>query len=576
MNEIRALLGLARRRLEAGSFLHALHAAMIAAACLALVLIIADRSAAEAFVPWTWVGPALALIAIGAAAIIWSRRRTTEHRVALLVDERLDLREKLSTALHCHGRDDAFARAAVEDAVVAARDPRNHERIARHFRLQSPRGWWISPLLVLAAIMVSFLSFHDLFARDAANDPAVTEAKLEAKTSVEAVVKQIQQSPMLSKELGDLGELSKEGTDPNALKQPEAAKRDAIKKITDLNKKLDDILSGEKGKTVENLEKALSQLRTEEGPAKELSEALAKGDFQAAQDALKQMMDKLQAGQMSEEDKQKLAEQLQKMAEQLEKLAQQQQQLENALKQAGLDPNLAGNPQALQQAIQNAQNLNDQQKQQLQQLAAAQQAAAQMCQGLGQACQQMAQCVGGGQMGQVGQAGQGMAGQLSQMEAMQQLLMEAQAAAGACQGQCNGLGRGLTMQQALAQWTQGGAFGGPGIGRGGKAPIAPTPSGTKAEKANVNTVEGDVIAKMLFDGPQVRGESQAKLASVVEEARRGFDEALAEDQLPRMYHEAHQHYFGELEKLTKAIREEGKRDPAPSAPANGGAAGSGQ
>jgi hypothetical protein len=171
-----------------------------------------------------------------------------------------------------------------------------------------------------------------------------------------------------------------------------------------------------------------------------------------------------------------------------------------------------------------------------------------------------------------------MAGQqLGDMEALQQLLQEARAAQGQCQGQCQGLGQGMAMGQP----NQGGAFGNRGQGRGGKAPIAPTPTGTKDQKADVNTVEGDIIAKQLFDGEQIRGESKAKLVQALEQAREGFDEGLAEEQLHRKYQEAQKHYFGELEKLTKALVEEEKASPsaAPSGeekPSEGETGGAGE
>lgn len=557
MNEIRALLKIVARKLELTSFIGNLHLTGIVAAAIALLLMLIERTmSSEAFVPWLWVGPALALLAGGVALVMWSRQRPSEQHVAVLADERLELREKLSTALHCQSRDDAFAQAAMQDAVLAARDARTHELARRRFAVTPPQAWWVSPLIALAAVMLSLVQPSNLFARDPNNQANVINAKLESEKTIEAVIKSIQEKPELSKELA-MGEISPDGTDPNALRKPEEIKQNALKKLTDLNKKLDDIINGEKGKTAEALEKALNQLKTpDDGPAMELAEAMAKGDFAAAQEALKEMMEKLNKGDMSEEEKQKLAEQLKNIADQLEKLAQQQQQLEDALKQAGLDPNLAKNPQALQQALQNNPNLNQQQKQQLQQMAQAQQAAASMCQGLGQACQQMAQACKAGQGGQaqMGQIAGQMSGQLGDMEQLQQLLMQAQAAMSQCQGQCQGLGQGLNMNDAMKQWSvKNNNQGGYGQAAGGQSQYAKTPTGTKVEQGHVQTVDGEIIAKQLFDGQQVRGESKAKLASVIEAAAKGVDEAQTEEQLPRIYREAQQHYFGELEKLTKAV-----------------------
>jgi hypothetical protein len=146
---------------------------------------------------------------------------------------------------------------------------------------------------------------------------------------------------------------------------------------------------------------------------------------------------------------------------------------------------------------------------------------------------------------------------------LQQLLQQAKAAQGMCQGQCQGLGQNLAISVK-----QGGNMGSRGRGRGGKAPIAPTPTGLKDQKADVNTVEGDIIAKQLFEGQQVRGESTAALVKVIEQARQGFDEGQQDETLHRKYQEAQQHYFGELEKLTKALVEDaaksGDKKPADS------------
>ncbi len=563
MNEIRNLLKTAGSRLNLSAFLDRLHWVAIVVAGVALALMIADRIPAQAFVPWMWVGPSLAALAIIIAVVWWRQRLPSEQHVAVVVDERLDLREKLSTALCMQGRDDAFAQAAIEDGVNAARDQRTHELVRRRFKVEPPRLWWISPLLVLSAMLMSIVPQMDLFRKDAPAQSDVLQAKMQAEEAVDAIVNTIKESPELEKELSAmLGEMSKEGTDPNApFKKPDDIKRDALKKATDIQKKLEEITNGEKGKTAEAMEQALNQLQKpeEDGDAKELAEALSKGDFAKAQQAIKDLMAKAEKGQLSPEEKKAAAEALENIAKQLEELAKQQQQLQEALKQAGLDPNLANNPQAMQQAIQNAQNMNQQQKQELQKMAQAQQAAAQMCQGMAGACQNMAAGLNG-QQGKGAQGAQQAGKMLSDMEAMQQLLQQAKLAQGQCQGQCQGLGQGLAMGNK-----QGPGMGPRGQGAGGKAPIAPTPTATKETKAEVNTVEGDIIAKTLFDGEQVRGESKAKLVSVMEQARQGFDEGQQDEATHRKYQEAQQHYFGELEKLTKALMEEKAAEKKPAA-----------
>lgn len=548
MNEIRTLLREAARRLEASVFFAKAHVVAVVVASIVLALMVADRMFAAAFVPWVWLVPVLLVIALAAAVAMWARSRPNELHVALLVDERLDLREKLSTALHVADRDDAFARAAVEDAVAVARDPRNHERTRRQFRVTSPNGWWVSPSLMAMAVLISLLDPLDLFARETPEAPEVTAARHEVREALDAVMQQIQEQPQLMNELSDiLGDLGDAGNDKDAFKSPEQVRREAIKRVTNLNERLQDILSGEQGKTMEAIEQSMKQMRTpQEGPAKELAEAMAAGDFQAAQQALQDLIEKVESGEMSPEQQEQLVEQLKDLAQQLNEMAQQQKQLEDALKQAGMDPQLANNPEALKQAIENNQNLNEQQRQQLQQMAQAQQASNEMCQNLGAAASALAQALEAGQMGEG--AGQ-MSDQLSQLEQLQMLLEQAQMAQGMCQGSCQGLGQGLGMQAAMQGWMQG-----QGMNRGqggGPRGVAPTPTRTREVRAEGQTGEGDIIARMLVQGPQTVGESRITPSQIIAEVVEGFEEGLDEDQLPRKYHEAQKRYFGELERRAR-------------------------
>ncbi len=569
MNDIRAILKLAGRRLEAGSLLRCVQTAVIGLGILVIVLIAVERVTAAPFWPWQWLGPALAVPVLVVAAGMWSRRRRTSLQIAVEVDQRLDLREKLSTALHVANRDDPFARAAIEDAVSAARDPKTREQVRRRFAVESPARAWLTPLIAAVAVGVWFVP-QDLFASDDEQEVALADTLQQRDDAIEAVIKPILDSPELRDELSDLlGDLAQDATDPDALKTRQDVRRDAIKKLTDLNKRLDEIINGPKGKTAAAIDNILDQLKTpRDGPGKELAEALAAGDFKAAQEALAKLAQDIQNGNLTDEQKQQLARQMKDVAQQLQQLAQQQQQLQDALRQAGLDPQLAQKPQALQQAIANNPNLNQQQKQQLQQMAQAQQAAQQMCQGLGQGFNQMAQGLMQGQMNPGGQLGD----QLNELEALQQLLQQAQAAAGACQGQCQGLGQGLGMQQAMNMWRQGrgGAFGNRGQGAGGKAPISPTPTGTKLVHSPSQTTPGDIIARQFIDGPVIVGESNAQLKAVAAAVSEGFDEAQSDDQVPPKYWEAHMHYFGELKKRIEATEKSiaDGESPEDSAPAD--------
>jgi len=575
MNHINQLLRTATRRIVLTQMLSAAHLVAVIVASIALVLMIADRLPAASFVPWIWVGPSLGIVFIAATLIVTYLRRPTPMHVAMVVDERLDLNERLSTALSVRSTNDPFAQAAFEDGVTVASDPKVRERAKRAFAIQPPNGWWVSPLIAFAALAVSMLQPMNLFERDEQVGQEVIQAKNKADEVVAEVIKAIEKDEQLSKELSDgAGDLSDDGTDPDAMRSPKQVKRNALKKVYELNKRLEEILKGEKGKTNEALKKAMRDLDTpNDGPAKEFAEALNRGDFTAAKKALEQLLKKAESGELNAEQLQQAKAQLEQLAKQLEELAKQHEQLKEALKRAGMDPQLANNPQALQQAIENNKNLNEQQKQQLKQMAKAQQQAQQMCQGLGGASKRVAQAMGQmaqGQPGQMGQAGRMAQQQLSEMENLQQLLQQARAAQQMCEGSGQGLGQGLAMQQALQQWKIG-----QGMNQGqgaGKRPVAPTPSGTKAQKANVNNQQGDIIARTLIEGEPYVGESRKDVEQVAAKLAEGRETALNEQQIPRKYHDVMKKFFGDLEAQVKSRM---NQSPAGSEAAQGGSSSDG-
>lgn len=559
MNDIRSILRIAAGRLHFSAYLVWLHQAAAGAAALALLLIVVSKLTPAARVPWSWVAPALALTAGLAALGLWWRRRQNEVQVAIAVDQRLELREKLSTALQIAGREDAFARAAVEDAVSVARDARTREQVRRRFPVEPPRRWWLAPSIALVAVLAAlFIPQGDLFARSPQREPAAQPIPVEVQTTLASAAEMLKQNEALGDELKDvLDQLRVDRLDPTAMKTPEGARREALKKLTDVTDRLEEIVKGEKGKTAEALSSALSKLKTSEqdGLASELTKAMKSGDFQAAKEAIEKLQQMAENGEMSPEQKEQLAKALDDLSKQLARMAEDRKALEDALRQAGMDPNLAQNPQQLQQQIQNNQNLSQQQKQQLQQMAQAQQAASQMCQGMAGAMGQMAQGMQSGNGQQSSQGAGQMAQMLSDAENLRQMMKEAQAMANRIAGQCQGLGQGLGQGMG-----QGGMGQSPGQGAGGEAPLAKTPTSTRIEKIDNKDNNADIIASTMFDGPIVKGESTIQFRQAALSNAESYADGVKDEQIPRKYHEALQRYFGEL-------REKARRA---SPPAEGG------
>lgn len=585
MEEIFGLLRKAGRRLSLNAYLDRFHWIAIYVASLACVVALSAKGfpAVESLIGWSWLAPVLIGAAVLGAVGLWVRRRPTTLHVAIEVDERLALREKISTAMVCRGQADGFAQAAVEDAIQVARDPKTSEKVRRFFPIGLPARWWLSPAFVAAAVLITlFVPNGDLLARDQAKVSAENLQRIkEYQKQVEDTLIEVAQKTGIDRE--ELKKLIEdkpgedidnpgERDDPQS---PEEAQKETFKDLKRLEEALREQTESEKAQALRELENRLGELdvKNKKGAASELGKALQQGDFKKARAALEEMKDALKKGELNEEQQKALADQLQKLAEQMDQLAKQNKALEDALKQAGLDANMASHPADLLQALQNAQNLTPAQKQQLQQMAQAMANAGQMMQKMSGAMKQMAQgmpCVrpGGGMPG----AGK-MGDQLSQMEMMQQQMNSLQQTISDIQSQCNGLGQGmgvgnkagLGQGQAMAQWQammqqmQGGkgGMGNHGRGNGGRASRLATKGSTTPDKVNVERQQGPIIGETYIESDgQIRGESRAAFVKQVQTASNRSRQELENNKIGVEYEDAVKHFFGELEALAETTNAE--------------------
>ncbi len=599
MQQIQNVLRQASRRLTTSRFLGRTHLLAIVGAAVFLLLVLTDRFTSAAL-PLAWLGVGLGVIVL-LAAWLWAFQTRPNHlAVALLVDERLELDERLSTALQCHGIDDSFARAAVEDGITVAKTPGMHQRINECFLVAAPRRAWVAPLLVAVAVLFSLMPSRDIFARDPGPDPEELETALEISYEID---RQSDSIEALTQELEDrVGiEQGGEGTGGDIElprgNAPIDQLRDNLRRITELKERLEAMQQSDQMKALERLEDSLRQLKTPgDGPASELSDALQQSDFDKAQDELQKLQEKLAAGAMSEADQEALAKQMESLAQQLEELSKQQQEkLEEALKQAGLDPSLASNPEALKQALEEASNLSEAQKQALQQMAQQNAALQQQMASMSQACQNAGQACENGNPSQLSSALETMASTLSQMGDMKQgatlsqealdQLQKMAAACGSCMGSGEGDGSGDQIMIAqgaveLGEWKEqwleelspgqgaGAAGSKPGTGAGGELPRSVTRTKMVEEQLKTFLNEnGAIVAQQLVQGTQIRGDSKVRLQEILTEISEGLEEGVNEEWVPREYQEAVKAYFSNLRRETDSSAE-----PAEAEPAEGGAA----
>lgn len=544
LSEIRSLLGVASRRLGVVRLLAALHRVGIVLAGLALGLAGLDRVGGTAFVPWLPVAGGLLAVWLAAAWIIQRRARPSDLEVAALVDERLGLKDRLSNAWQAAGIEGPMPQLVVAEGVAVAGDPRVREALGRRFIVRGPRRAWITPLLAVLCVLVLQAPQADLLAADPVAEPdrdAARAARADAEAAMATVAEVLEDAPELAAELGDLAEQLTLGEDAAAdPEDPEAVRREAIKRLTRTNERLEQLLGGEQATAMKRLESMMADLEPADGAAGGLTEALRQGDFAAAAEAVRRMMEQAASGEADPGAAERMAEELASLADQLEALAEQQQAMAERLAEAGLDPQLASNPQAMQQAIEQSASLNEQQKQQLMQQVQSMQQASDMASQLGGACRSMGQSMAGGSPS--GRSASGLADQLSDLESMQQMLAQARTMLARGQGQCRSMGQSGGMPGMRS-----GAGSGSGRGDGGgRNPVAAAAGQTIERRAEAAMREGEVIARMLVDGEPITGASKAVLRDAVRAAGASVDDAVEQSPLPRRYHESLKHYFGRL------------------------------
>lgn len=543
-------------------------------------------------VVWAWVFAGVGVAAL-AGAFAWSMlRRSRAMDVARELDERAGLQETLSTAL-CVGRDDdAWSRVIVATAQERARRVVVRDAVP----IEAPRRWPLVASSALALAVVWWLPGYDVTGllaqeeRQAAQEREIVAVRQEIRAEEQKIEALLKKAGVDFEQTG----AEPDAFEPEQPTSPDEVRREAIKKLTNLAEQLEQMRAdSEQGEQIDAIKQAMRRLRTPgEGPASEMARQLARGNFENANRNLEQMLEQIRAGDLSDEDKRRAAEQLEQLKAQLERLAERRDQLEEQLQAAGLSEaqarRAAADPdqlrQQLQQQVESGQ-MSEQQMQQLMQQAQAQQQASDTMSAMAQAMDQMAQGMQqpGRQLDQ--QAMQGamsMSGTLSGLEMAQQELNALNAAMSQAQGQldrlsaamaeggmsqCFGGGQGKGQGQ-IGRWAEGyalgsgGGSGGPGRGNGASPEAEPADFAWQKEKANVATKDGPIIASMMVQGSQIRGESSAEFGAVVSAATVEMAEAIETRRIPREHESAVQHYFGRLE----AAANRGRGEPSEVAP----------
>jgi hypothetical protein len=504
--------------------------------------------------------------------------------VARALDERANLRESLSTALCVARSEDPWAKVVVE----TARQRAVSVKVGQAIPIAAPRLWPVpfASALVLAILWFSVprLDVLGIFSkRDAARKQE--EQRIEAVNEVKADEKALEEKLKQAKvDLKD--EKAEADAAENKPTTPDEIRRLAVKKLTAATEKLSEKMNSEKAQQLQALKQAMKQIKQPgPGPMEELAKSLQQGNFQKAEQDLQELSKKMASSEMSPEDKQKAAEQMKKLADQLAKLAEKKEDIQKKLEQAGMSKEAAKqaseNADALKKAMDQLQNMSEDQKKELMKQMQSQMGACKQCQGMSESMSKMAKGASKSGMNQEGQEGMdAMSGQLSEAEmmskecesmdaAMSEAMKQLSKMASKCNGNCDADGD-LQMKLCESPW-KAGQTNKKGGGRGGPGQSGGSGAGKEQEAAvNISKTmsptkqgQGPIVGTRLVQGEQVKGESVAEFQAAVESSAKAATEAVENQQVPRELQDSVKGYFGRLEKRVKPT----SAGDAPAAPA---------
>lgn len=564
MSTISDAIVTARRRVYAQSILTTL--GWLALCDLGLITILAGVDVLLAIAVPLWVYGAVAVLAVALAPVLAWSSRPSLAQAATLIDERLHLKDQLATALYAESMTgDSFAGYVVAEAQRSA----STISVAEAFPVRLQRVWGYVPVIgVLVMVLCVFLAHSQpdpfglrLAKQNRQDDSASTDQAEHHIVKARALIHDLNtEESLVTKEidplrlLNELASLSRH--DLNNLQ----GKRDAVVKLSDIQEKLA-VATDTKQREVQAMHNAMSRLDTEQdGPADRFADALRRSDYQAAAAELGELVGRIK--QMSDQQKIALRQQFQNLQNQLQQLAQQQiqqdqqiqQQIQQQLQQAGLNQQQIqqlqqegyDSPQFAQQALQ-SQGISSQKAQQMVHQIQQQQQQCRGCQNqaqnqasLGQSLQQMSQSLvqqQGSQDPQRFRQGAWSAQQaLNQMVQMQSQLQQMQQAQS-------------TLGTAMQNLHHPGDFGREvGSGEGGHPLGRERPLGTHTyqQRADIQDHKGRVIASWFKDGQMVAGAPTVQFDRAITDARDNAERAVADNRVPRRYHESVREYFKQL------------------------------
>jgi hypothetical protein len=542
MEKLLAIAGRARMRIRLNGTLHSSTKWLLYLAIVSLLIALTDRVGDVSFIPWIITFSILGTLSLIVILIQWNFQSISKIEAATEVDQRMHLRDRISSAIACGHSDDPYCVALMNDATEVVAIEKVEEKLAHYFPIMYPRKFGSIIAVAIATTLVIWSPQWGMW-NDQGNDTvqaSLIPTRDNIEASIDAVLEQIREDEALGQSLeSELAEL--ESVIALDDRDPELLRREALRKMTDIQKRLDELLQGENTLTFEEISRRLQTLELpRDSETLPLVAALKNGDFNKAKKELEALQEQMESSDLSDEEREELAKALAELGDKLEDLASASDALASAMSAAGMNGALASNPDAAMKAIKNAKNLNEEQKKKLLEMLKAQQKAGEACQNMGSAMKNFAK----------GEGSSEMANELEQLQAVQMFKTKAQMAKVSCQNaagaMCSKPGSG-----------NGNNTGGEGKGNGGMNRVEETETSNVAHRSPVHSIDGTIIARQLFEGGLLTtSESIAAVRETVLTERRSVEQAITDEEVPRKYHDLLRHYFGQLEELTEPSVEE--------------------
>ncbi|MEM6394267.1 MAG: hypothetical protein AAF797_15995, partial [Planctomycetota bacterium] len=301
MTAVQRTLHSARRRLILARFLRALGWSLLAAAFIALAGFLANDFLGTQFPLWTLAIPTgLALLT---AAVIALATAPSTAQTAVLLDDRLQLKDALATHLYAQSLPDSELTQQVQadaEKRAATATPKRAAPVAL------TAVWSYAAVLIAATAAVAFfMPTHNLLAPSpedlqAEQDQQLTQqTALAAHDTVRATTTALDQltntlpedAPVNDQSFADLRKELDSLTQED-LENPDV-RRDAAAKLSDLQDRLD-TAHEEKQQELDDLRSNLSQIDPKTpGPADDFANALRRGDFDAAAQNIQELQEQI-------------------------------------------------------------------------------------------------------------------------------------------------------------------------------------------------------------------------------------------------------------------------------------------